>query len=274
MKLSVVLVNCDERRLLKQSLAAIFTSFPATETEVIVLDNASADRSAGMIKADFPEVQLIENSQREGYTRAANQALLSAKGEYVLLLNPAIVVGADTLQKTVAFMDDHTQTGALGVRMINASGHFLPESKHGLPHAWAKFFKYLFLFRFFPKLRANHHQSFSGWTEEFDSAEVDVLCRNFILFRKSVLVKAGFFDERFVHYGQDIDLSYRIRMAGYKNYYFAKTHVVNYQHSTTNKLSWSYLKNFYGAMFTFAAKYLFRMPAISLGTAKPVPASL
>jgi GT2 family glycosyltransferase len=274
MKLSVVVVNCNEKKLLKQALISVVTAAATTALEIIVFDNASNDGSVQMLSSDLPEVKILHTGKRETYTRAANQALAAATGDYVLLMSPTVLLSSDTLQKTLKFMDEHPATGALGVRMINGAGRFLPESKHGLPAAWVKFFKYVFLFRFFPKLRLNQHTSSSGWTEEFDNSEVDVLCRNFTLFRKSVLNKVGLFDERFAYYGQDIDLSYRIRLADYKNYYYAKTHVVNYNTSHPSKLSWKYLKHYYGAMFTFATKYLFKMPAISLGTGKPVSASL
>ncbi|GAB2685836.1 hypothetical protein GCM10027037_04330 [Mucilaginibacter koreensis] len=274
MKLSVVVVNCNEKKLLKQALISVVTAAAATELEIIVVDNASADGSVQMLSTDLPEVKVLAIDKQESFTKAANQGIALATGEYILLLSPSVLLSNDTLLKTIKFMDEHPATGALGVRMINGTGRFLPESKHGLPLAWIRFFKYMFLFRFFPKLRLNQHVSSSGWTEEFDNAEVDVLCRNFTLYRKSVLNKIGLFDERFAYYGQDIDLSYRIRLADYKNYYYAKTHVVNYSTTHPNKLSWHYLKNYYGAMVTFATKYLFKMPAISLGTDKPVSASL
>lgn len=274
MKLSVVAVTHNESKLLRQALISVITAATGIEHEIIVLDNASTDGSSQMITSDFPDVQLTINTKKESYTKAANKAMAAAKGEFVLLLNPAIVLSNDTLKKTLGFMDTHPQTGAAGVRMINGTGRFLPESKHGLPLAWITFFKYLFLFKFFPKLRLAHADGANRWSEEFDNTEVDVLCRNFIVYRKSTLKEVGLFDERFAVYGQDIDLSYRIRLAGFKNYYFAKTHVVNYSAAHSNKFSWGYIKNFYGAMFMFAIKYLFKMPAISLGSGKQVSPSL
>ncbi len=276
MKLSVVVVHDQDFKLLKQSLISVITAATAIDYEIIVFNNmSSSDVSLDDLMADFPEIKFIAAEKTLSYTRAANEGLRAAKGDFVLLLNPSIILSSDTLRKSISFMEGHPQTGALGVRMINGTGRFLPESKHGLPMAWIKFFKYLFLFRFFPKLRLPHMRTAYQWSEEFDNTEVDVLCRNFTLYRKSVLNEVGAFDERFAEYGQDIDLSYRIRLSGFKNYYFAKTHVVNYSNAHPNKLSLRYFKNYYGAMFIFALKYLLKMPAVSLeGTGKPVSASI
>ncbi len=274
MKLSVVVVNANECRLLKQALTSVTAAAAGIEHEIIVLDNASADNSVAMLKSEFPEIKLLISRERQNYSSAANQAMQMAKGDYILLTTPAISTVHDTLSKALGFMDAHAYTGALGVRIINASGRFLPESKHGLPAAWARFFKYLFLFRFFPKLRTGAQRLYSEWTGEFENAEVDVICRNFVVYRKALLNQIGLFDERFAEYGYDIDLSYRIRLAGYKNYYFAKTHVINYSIQQTKKFTWSYLKNFYGAMLTFAGKYLLKMPTISLGASRQAPATL
>ena len=92
-----------------------------------------------------------------------------------------------------------------------------------------------------------------------------------MLLRRSVIKEIGLFDERFTVYGYDTDLSYRIRLAGYKNYYFPKTFIINTKLSGASQFNWQFVKNFYGAMIIFAVKYLVKMPAIKLQSAPGLP---
>ena len=109
--------------------------------EVFVVDNNSIDGSVEMVKTRFPQVILIENKENAGFSKANNQALKIAKGEYHLLLNPDTIVEEDTFEKVVRFMDEHPDAGGLGVRMIDGRGNFLPESKRGLPTPRDAFYK-------------------------------------------------------------------------------------------------------------------------------------
>jgi GT2 family glycosyltransferase len=112
-----------------------------------------------------------------------------------------------------------------------------------------------------------------AWVEEFQTSEIDILNDAFMLIRKSVLSDIGSFDERFMQYGYNIDLSYRMRLAGYKNFYFPKTYIINLKTDNIPKFSWQYIKNFYGAMLIFAAKYLFRLPEIKIEGMQVYPAA-
>jgi GT2 family glycosyltransferase len=264
MKLSIIIVNYNRRDLLSKALGALHKAVSHIKHEIFVVDNASLDFSQPMIQGRYPQVKLIENTKNVGLTKAANQALRQAQGEYILFVHPDIIVNDDTLSKTLAFMDAQPKAGGLGVRMINGQGMFLPESKRGLTGSWALFFKMSGLYKLFPKSRLIN-RFHADWIEEFETAEVDILSGAFMLIRRSVLSKTGLLDERFFIYGQDIDLSYRIRLAGYKNYYFPKTYIIHLKGLSQQKLTWKYISNFYGAMFIFAAKYLLKssMPRLA-----------
>ncbi len=263
MKLSVVIVNYNFCVLLRQSLQTIVRSCEGLSHEIIVVDNASTDQSLDMLAREFPRVQVIANPQNLGFAKANNQALKIARGEFILLIHPDTLTKKDTFQKVLGFMELHGFAGGVGVRMISPRGEFLPESKHGLTGAWATFFKLTGLYKYFPKSRL-YNRFQKDWTDEFETAEVDVLNGAFMLLRKSVLDKVGLFDERFFMYGDDIDISYRIRLAGFKNYYFPKTYIIHFKGQNVRKFRWSFIKNYYGAMFIFAYKYLLKMPKISI----------
>ena len=225
-----------------------------TEGEIFVVDNNSVDGSVEMIREKFPHVHLIANKKNLGFAKANNQAIRKAKGEYILLLNPDTVVEDDTFSKVIAFMDAHPDAGGLGVKMVDGSGKFLPESKRGLPTPATAFYKIFGLSTLFP-----HSKRFSkyhlGFLDENKTHKVDILAGAFMLLRKSVLDKIGLLDEAFFMYGEDIDLSYRITQAGYNNYYFPETRIIHYKGESTKKSSVNYVLVFYRAMVVFARKH-------------------
>ncbi|MCF6342147.1 MAG: glycosyltransferase family 2 protein [Bacteroidales bacterium] len=151
MKLSVIIVNYNVEHFLEQCLYAVRKAMQQVSGEVIVVDNNSIDGSNRMVREKFPEVALIANTDNKGFSKANNQGIRISKGEYVLLLNPDTVVEDDTFLKIVNFMDNHPRAGALGVKMVDGSGNFLPESKRGLPTPPAAAYKMFGLSKLFPK---------------------------------------------------------------------------------------------------------------------------
>jgi len=272
MKLSVIIVNHNRCDLLKLALNSLIKSTHGTDYEIVVVDNASADTSVEMVRTDYPNIRLIENKHNEGVAKASNQGIEVSRGEYVLLVNADTICGKETLTKVLDFMDTRQEASGLGVRMLGAQGGFLPESNRGLTKPWVTFFKLIGFAKNFQKTRLSD-RNHKAWVEEFQTSEIDILNDAFMLIRRSALSDVGLFDERFVQYGHNIDLSYRMRLAGYKNFYFPKTYIINLKSDNTPKFSWQYIKNFYGAMLIFAAKYLFRLPEIKIEGMQMYPAA-
>jgi len=254
MKLSVVIVNYNVKHFLEQCLNSVFESSAHCETEVFVVDNNSVDGSCAMIKSKFPQVNLIENKVNYGFSYANNQAIKNSKGEYVLLLNPDTVIEEKTLKTVCDFMDSHPDAGGLGVKMIDGKGRFLPESKRGLPTPEVAFYKIFGISKIFPKSKkyGKYHLTF---LDKEKTHSVDVLSGAFMLLRKETLDKIGLLDETFFMYGEDIDISYRITLAGYKNYYLPETTIIHYKGESTKKGSINYVLVFYNAMIIFAKKH-------------------
>jgi GT2 family glycosyltransferase len=255
MKLSVVIVSYNVKYFLEQALKSVFKSVTDFDFEVFVVDNASVDGSAAMVANNFPQVHLIDNKENVGFSKANNQAIRLSKAEYILLLNPDTIIREDTLQQVVSFMDQHVDAGALGVKMIDGKGQFLPESKRGFPSPDVAFFKMSGLSKLFPKSKifGRYHL---GYLDENETNEVDVLSGAFMLIRHSVLKKIGLLDEDYFMYGEDIDLSYRIKKAGYKNYYYPHAPIVHFKGESTKKGSLNYVRVFYQAMIIFAHKHI------------------
>ena len=254
MELSVIIVNYNVKHFLEQCLHSVQKATENIPAEIYVVDNNSVDGSAQLVREKFPHIHFIENKENVGFSRANNQAIRQAKGKCIVLLNPDTVVEENTFQKIIEFMDEHPEAGGLGVKMIDGKGNFLPESKRGLPTPWVAFYKMFGISRLFPKSKkfGKYHLSY---LDENEIHEVEVLAGAFMLLRKSVLDKIGLLDETFFMYGEDIDLSYRILQAGYKNYYFPETTIIHYKGESTKKGSLNYVKVFYNAMIIFARKH-------------------
>ena len=254
MKLSVVIVNYNVRYFLEQCLHSVRRAMEGIEGEVFVVDNNSVDGSVKMVEEKFPEVILIANKDNKGFSKANNQAIRVSKGEYVLLLNPDTIVEDDTFRKVVDFMDAHPDAGGLGVKMIDGKGRFLPESKRGLPKPDVAFYKIFGLSKLFPRSKkfGRYHLTY---LDKEETHQVDVLSGAFMLLRSATLSKAGLLDEDYFMYGEDIDLSYRITQAGYKNYYYPEARIIHYKGESTKKTSVNYVFTFYNAMIIFARKH-------------------
>jgi GT2 family glycosyltransferase len=252
--ISIIIVNYNVVYFLEQCLNSVFNALGEIPSEVFVVDNNSIDESVEMVQQKFPQVHLIANKENVGFSRANNQAIEISNGRYILLLNPDTVVSEDTFSKTISFLDSHPDAGALGVRMIDGKGNFLPESKRGLPTPSVAFYKIFGLSSLFPNSKkfGRYHL---GYLPETKTNKVDVLSGAFMLLRKETLNKTGYLDEDFFMYGEDIDLSYRVQLAGYENYYFADTKIIHYKGESTKKSSVNYVFVFYNAMVIFAKKH-------------------
>jgi GT2 family glycosyltransferase len=224
------------------------------EAEVFVVDNHSSDGSREWLESKFPAVSFKWNTENIGFAKANNSVLDEIKGEQVLFLNPDTIVPEDCFEKCISFFRQHPDCGALGVKMIDGSGKFLKESKRSFPAPFTSFFKMAGLARVFPssKIFAKYY---AGHLPENDSNEVEVLAGAFLMMHKAAIKKVKGFDESFFMYGEDIDLSYRLKKAGFKNYYFAGTTIIHFKGESTQKRSRTYIDHFYGAMHLFVTKH-------------------
>ena len=254
MQLSVIIVNYNVKYFLEQCLYSVQKACTDIDSEIIVADNNSTDGSRAYLEGDFPAVKFIWNCDNIGFAKANNIALEKAKGEFVLFLNPDTLLAEDSIEKCMQFFKIHEKIGALGIHMVDGSGNFLKESKRAFPSPLTSLFKLSGLARLFPlsKIFARYHL---GHLPENKNHEVDVLAGAFMMIPKKVLSEIGNFDERFFMYGEDVDLSYRIQEAGYKNYYFAESSIIHFKGESTKRGSLNYVRLFYKAMSLFVKKH-------------------
>ena len=254
MELSIIIVNYNVKYFLDHCLCSVQKAIKSIDAEVLVIDNNSPDNSVEYLEPLFNNVTFIKRSENLGFGKANNLGLEMAKGRYVLFLNPDTLIQEDTLHKCIAAFEQDEKIGAIGVRMIDGSGKFLKESKRSFPSPATSLFKLFGLAALFPKspVFSKYHL---GHLSEHKNHEVDVLSGAFMMVRKAVLDKTGGFDKDFFMYGEDIDLSYRIQEAGYKNLYLADTSIIHFKGESTNKGSLNYVKMFYQAMEIFVQKH-------------------
>jgi O-antigen biosynthesis protein len=254
MQVSIIIVNYNVKYFLEHCLLSVRSAIVGLDAEVFVVDNCSSDGSVEMVQQKFPEFVLLANKENIGFAKANNQAVLLAKGEYILYLNPDTIVPEDCFQKCYTYMNEHAEVGALGCRLIDGKGEFLPESKRGFPSAEVAFYKISGLSSLFKKSKI-FNKYHLGNLDEFEINEVDVLVGCFMWCRKKVIDEVGSFDEEYFMYGEDIDLSYKISKVGFKNIYFPDTTVIHYKGESTKKGSLNYVRMFYQAMIIFAKKH-------------------
>jgi O-antigen biosynthesis protein len=255
MKVSVIIVNYNVKYFLQVCLHSVFRAAQGMAVEVIVVDNNSADDSCDMVQQQFPQATLIANKDNKGFSKANNQGVAIAKGDYILFLNPDTVVPDDFFTKTVAYMDAHPDAGALGPRLIDGKGLFAPDSKKSFPTLSVAIFKTTGINKLFSR-SPYFNKYYAVHIPEHEVAEVEVLSGCCMMVRSSLLPTiGGAFDEDYFMYCEDVDLSYRIQKSGYKNIYFPHTSIIHYKGESTRKATLSYVRIFNEALAKFVRKH-------------------
>lgn len=249
MKLSIIIVNYNVTELLRNCLSSIINFVQDLPYEVIVIDNQSPDSSWKNLMIEFPKVQFISSEVNYGFAIANNTAVKKAKGEYVLLLNPDTELEGFYMKEIVEFADQQQDLGCLGIRMHDAAGKFLPESKRSVPDMFNSFEK---LFTNFKKKKSKSY--YRNDINEFEVAEVEVITGAFLLIKRALYLEIGGLDEKYFMYGEDIDLCFTLLRKKHKNWYYGKSSILHHKGESTVRDA-QYLERFYGAMQIFIDKY-------------------
>ncbi len=254
MELSIILVNYKVYPYLAKCIASILKAIDPTETEIIVVDNESDPIAIQQIIQEYPHIITICNTTNIGYSKANNQGLFISKGEYILFLNPDTIVSTPTILYALQYLSLHKKVGAVGVRMLNEEGVFLPESKRAYPNPITALFKIMGLDKLFPR-SAYFNRYALGNLNALQIHKIEVIAGAFFMSRKKILIELGGFDEQFFMYAEDIDLSIRILHLGYENHYLGNHSILHYKGASTNKNSIAYHNYFYHSMKLFVQKY-------------------
>jgi GT2 family glycosyltransferase len=252
--LSIIIVNYKTRDLTLACIESVLSSCTAYKFEIILVDNASDD---GMLQAVYelhPQVICIANTDNVGFSRANNQAIRIAKGRYVLLLNSDTIVQSDTLEVMLRFMDENPTVGASGCKIVLPDGSLDKACKRGFPTPSASFYYAFGFSKLFPKIpRFNQYQL--GYLSPDDEYPIDSLVGAFMLIRREAIEQVGMLDEEFFMYGEDIDWCYRIKEAGWVNYYYPRTQIVHHKGASSRRKPFKIIYEFHRAMILFHNKH-------------------
>ncbi len=262
MQLSVIILNYNVRYFLEQCVLSVQHALVGIDGEIIVVDNNSSDDSCAMMKECFPDVKLIENQDNVGFPRGNNIGVKCAKGKYICILNPDTVVPEDIFQKVLPFAEKEKNLGGIGVKLIDGTGHFLPESKRGIPTPWVAATKITGLYRMFAG-KSVFAKYYAGHLGENETGEVEILVGAFMIIERQLYIDVDGFDEDCFMYSDDIDLSYIFLKKGRKNFYFHEASVIHYKGESTIK-DGLYMKRFREAMQFFYAKHFRRSRVFDL----------
>lgn len=254
---SIVIVNYNVREFLRQVLLSLRPALRHLRAEIFVVDNASDDGSAEMVRAQFPECQVIANDENIGFAAANNLALRRAAGRFLVLLNPDTVVQEDTFTALLDFMQRHPATGMAGCKVLNPDGTLQLACRRSFPTPWVAFTKLSGLSSLFPRSRWFGRYNLSYLPED-EICEVEAISGSFMVVRREALAQVGLLDEDFFMYGEDLDWCYRIRSAGWKIHYFPGTQIVHFKGESSRRSSFDSLRLFYQSMGLFVQKHFRR----------------
>lgn len=234
-KLSIIILNYNTKDLLKDCLRSLENVKRELTFEVIVCDNGSIDGSVQMVKDEFKDVIVIENKKNIGFAKGNNAARGRAKGEYILFLNSDTIVYKNTLYKTVSYLEKHNDVGALTCKLVLPSGALDKDTRRSFITPWIGFVHlFLRIDRIFPQSKL-FGKYWYGYIDENTIHEIDAVQGAFFLTRKKILDKIGWYDEDYFLDAEDIDLSWRIKKAGWKNIYYPKVEVLHMKGATKGK---------------------------------------
>ena len=251
MDLSVVIVNYQTFELTKNTIDSILKYDYSFEYEIFVVDNASSDDSLARLEDYFKDkVKFIALRENNGFAAGNNQALRQATGKYQLLLNSDTIVWQNTLQDIYDYMEKHDDVGACGCRVLLEDGELDKACKRSFPNVKNSFFR---LFHIPTKSEDDNYNLTSLPDDEI--CEIDCLTGAFMFMRKDALDMAGLLDETFFMYGEDIDLCYRIKKAGWKIIYYGKSRITHLKGASSKKQKNKLIYEFYRAMYIYYRKH-------------------
>jgi GT2 family glycosyltransferase len=221
--------------------------------EVTVIDNASSDGSAEMMKREFPQVKLLENIDNRGFATANNQGITIAHGQYILLLNSDTKVLDNAIAKTVQFADKYPEAAVVGCRVLNPDFSVQPTCFR-FPSLLNMILSASYLYKIFPKSKFFGREQMMWWKRD-SIKEVDVVTGCFMLVRHKAIKEIGFMDERFFVYGEETDWCYRFKKAGWKVLFTPDAQIIHYKGQSSKQISPIMALQLQGSILQFMKKH-------------------
>ncbi|HNT30295.1 MAG TPA: glycosyltransferase family 2 protein [bacterium] len=262
--LSIVIVSYNTQAILRQCLQSVRACHGDLHVQVFVVDNASIDGSPDMVEEEFPEVELIRNKINVGFAKANNQALRKVTGTHILLLNSDVVLGADTIAKTLKYMQSHPQVGVVTCKLILPDGRLDLACRRSFPTPFVALWRLVGLSRLFPRSKTFAQYNLT-YLDEDTTYEVDAVVGAYMLMTREAFMEVGLLDESFFMYGEDLDWCYRFRQAGYGVVYYPEAVARHHKGaSSLGRKPYRMVREFHRAMELFYRKYFAKKYFIAL----------
>ncbi len=256
MRFSVVIVSWNTKDFLRRCVSSIYQYPPSAEFEVIVVDNASSDGSVQMLHDLFPEVNVICNSENLGFSQATNQGIHNCLGTHILLLNPDTELRPNALNALERVLRENSSIGAAGARLLNADGSIQP-SCFRAPTLFREIWRLFHLDNIYP---LSTYQ-LETWDKQ-KPREVEVLNGACLMLKREALDEAGYLDETYFMYSEEVDLCYRLRQTGWKLFWVPEAEVVHYGGQSTRQNQSEMFQQLYRSKIFYFRKNHGRMVAV------------
>ncbi len=267
MSLSIIIVNWNVKSLLEKCLESIYKKEKNLDFEIFVVDNASSDGSAEMVKEKFPQVKLITNKENKGFAIANNQGIKQAQGEFILLLNPDTEILDNALEKMVNFMRQYSSCGILGCKLLNSDGSLQPSCR-AFPSLYSQVIILLKLHNFFPRLVKKYYMLNCPHHE---IREVDQVMGACFLIRKKMIDEIGLLDEGYRVLFEEVDYCKRAKDANWKIYFTPEAKIIHHKGQSFKKQEIVAKQiNFNRSLLRYFKKYHFPAPYLMLYFLQPL----
>lgn len=224
---SIIIISYNTKALTLECLAAVYRETEFASYEVVVVDNASTDGSSIAVAAEHAQVRLISSDTNLGFAGANNFAASTAKGRYILLLNPDTVVLNGAIDKLIYFADNNPKYGIYGGRTLFPDGSLNASSCFRKPTIWNSYCRALGISAFAKNSNLLSADVYGGWQRD-TVREIDIVTGCFLLMRKSLWDKLGGFDTSYFMYGEDWDLCLRARKLGERSIHCPDAEIIHY----------------------------------------------
>lgn len=257
-KLDIIIVNYNTKNVLKDCLCSIERENEKEskrfEYDTWVIDNASSDGSTNMIKAEFPNVRLVESNENIGFSKANNKVINMCSNQYILLLNPDTIVQGSAISDCLSYMKGKSDIGVLGCKVLNKDGTLQLACRRSIPTPDIAFARLIGLSKLFPNSKRLAKYNLT-YIDEDEITDVDAVSGAFMMVRRSVVDEIGLLDERFFMFGEELDWCFRFKKAGYRVVYYPQAQIIHLKgesiKSNPKKSKWE----FYRAMYLFHKKH-------------------
>lgn len=232
MSLSVIILSYNVKELLRNAIKAVYETYPNKSLQIIVVDNASRDNSVAMVEKEFPRVDLVKSKINTGFSAGNNLARKITKGDIVLFLNPDTEVKGNAIRKCIEILTKNKELGAITCKVMLPNGMLDYSCHRGLPTPWNTFCYFTGLSKVF-----SGNKYIAGYTASYldisQSHYIDCISGTFLMVKRSVLNKIGWWDEDYFWNGEDVEMCYGIKKANFKIWYEASEIMMHYKGSSS-----------------------------------------